>query len=68
MSPADAPAQIGVHLVFFPHIATAPDNTNVLSLAFGVLIATLIIDGSLWSMNHLNEKMMPRHHAMEIQR
>ena len=33
-----AVAQIGVHLVFFLHITTAPDNTNnVLALAFGVL-------------------------------
>jgi cytochrome o ubiquinol oxidase subunit IV len=34
-----AVAQIGVHLVFFLHITTAPDNTNtVLALAFAVLI------------------------------
>ena len=33
-------AQMGVHLVFFLHITTAPDNVNnVLALAFGVLIA-----------------------------
>src|ERR1700745_1920367 len=32
-------AQMGVHLVFFLHITTGPDNTNnVLALAFGVLI------------------------------
>ena len=32
----------GVHLVFFLHITTAPDNTNnVLALAFGVLIVAL---------------------------
>ena len=37
-------AQIGVHLVFFLHITTAPDNTNnVLALAFGVLIVALVI-------------------------
>src|SRR5262249_782363 len=37
-------AQIGVHLVFFLHLTTAPDNTNnALALAFGVLIVTLII-------------------------
>ena len=34
-------AQMGVHLVFFLHITTGPDNTNnVLALAFGVLIVT----------------------------
>jgi Prokaryotic Cytochrome C oxidase subunit IV/Polyphosphate kinase 2 (PPK2) len=31
-------AQMGVHLVFFLHITTGPDNTNnILALAFGVL-------------------------------
>ena len=37
-----AVAQMGIHLVFFLHITTAPDNTNnVLALAFGVLIVCL---------------------------
>ena len=55
-----AVAQIGVHLVFFLHLTTAPDNTNnVLALAFGVLIVAMIIGGSLWIMNHLDERMMP---------
>ena len=37
-------AQIGVHLVFFLHITTAPDNTNnVLALVFGVFIVFLVI-------------------------
>jgi len=36
-------AQMGVHLVFFLHIGTGPDNTNnVLALAFGVLIVVLV--------------------------
>jgi cytochrome o ubiquinol oxidase subunit IV len=53
-------AQIGVHLVFFMHLTTAPDNTNnVLALAFGVLIVALIIIGSIWIMGHLNARMMP---------
>jgi cytochrome o ubiquinol oxidase operon protein cyoD len=53
-------AQIGVHLVFFLHLTTAPDNTNnVLALAFGVLIVVLIIGGSLWIMARLNSRMMP---------
>ncbi len=52
-------AQIGIHLIFFLHITTAPDNTNtVLALAFGVLIVALIIGGSLWIMQHLNENML----------
>ena len=53
-------AQIGVHLVFFLHITTAPDNTNnVLALAFGVLIVGLVVGGSVWIMQHLDERMMP---------
>jgi hypothetical protein len=37
-------AQMGVHLVFFLHITTGADNTNnVLALAFGVLIVTLVV-------------------------
>ena len=52
-------AQMGVHLVFFLHITTGPDNSNnVLALAFGVLIVALVLAGSLWIMAHLN-MMMP---------
>jgi cytochrome o ubiquinol oxidase operon protein cyoD len=52
-------AQMGVHLVFFLHITTGPDNTNnVLALAFGVLIVFLVIAGSLWIMSSLNDGMM----------
>ena len=55
-----AVAQIGVHLVFFLHITTGPDNVNnVLALAFGVLIVFLIIIGSLWIMYNLNQNMGP---------
>ena len=54
-----AVAQMGVHLVFFLHITTAPDNTNnVLALAFGLLMVFLVIAGSLWIMANLND-MMP---------
>ncbi len=53
-------AQMGVHLVFFLHITTAPGNTNnVLALAFGVLIVFLVVAGSLWIMADLNASMMP---------
>ena len=55
-----AVAQMGVHLVFFLHITTGPDNTNnVLALAFGVLVVFLIVVGSIWIMNNLNQNMMP---------
>ena len=62
-------AQMGVHLVFFLHITTAPDNTNnVLALAFGVLIIALLIGGSLWIMANLNQNMVPMHQMMQMQR
>jgi cytochrome o ubiquinol oxidase subunit IV len=62
-------AQIGVHLVFFLHITTAPDNTNnVLALAFGVLIVALVVGGSLWIMTHLNTRLMPMYQIMQMQR
>ena len=62
-------AQIGVHLVFFLHITTAPDNTNnVLALAFGVLIVALVIGGSLWIMDNLNRRMMPMDEIIQMQR
>ncbi|HVJ39940.1 MAG TPA: cytochrome o ubiquinol oxidase subunit IV, partial [Dongiaceae bacterium] len=51
--------QMGVHLAFFLHITTGPDNTNnALALAFGVLIVGIVIAGSLWIMYHLNLNMM----------
>jgi cytochrome o ubiquinol oxidase subunit IV len=62
-------AQMGVHLVFFLHITTGPDNTNnVLALAFGVLIVVLVMGGSLWIMANLNQNMMPMEHIMQMQR
>ena len=58
-------AQIGVHLVFFLHITTGPDNVNnVLALAFGVLIVMLIMVGSLWIMSNMNNNMTPMHMQM----
>ncbi|HEY0423233.1 MAG TPA: cytochrome o ubiquinol oxidase subunit IV [Rhodopila sp.] len=62
-------AQIGIHLVFFLHITTAPDNTNnVLALAFGILIVALVIGGSLWIMANLNQNMVPMEQMMQMQR
>jgi cytochrome o ubiquinol oxidase operon protein cyoD len=52
-------AQMGVHLVFFLHVTTGPDNTNnVMALAFGVLIVALVVVGSLLIMADLNDNMM----------
>lgn len=62
-------AQMGVHLVFFLHITTGPDNVNtVMALAFGVLIVLLLIAGSLWIMTHLSNNMMPMDQMMQMQR
>jgi len=62
-------AQMGVHLAFFLHISTGPDSTNnVLALAFGVLIVSLILLGSLWIMANLNTNMMPMDQLMRMQR
>jgi cytochrome o ubiquinol oxidase operon protein cyoD len=62
-------AQMGVHLVFFLHISTGPDNTNnVLALAFGVLIVTLIVVGSLWIMANLSANMLDPATIMKMQR
>jgi cytochrome o ubiquinol oxidase operon protein cyoD len=58
-------AQMGVHLVFFLHITSAPDNTNnVLALAFGMLIVFLVVAGTLWIMADLNANLMP--HAAHV--
>ena len=62
-------AQIGIHLVFFLHMTTAPDNTNnVLALAFGILIVALIVGGSLWIMAHLDHNMLPMSEVLKRQR
>ena len=64
-----AVAQMGIHLVFFLHITTAPDNTNnILALAFGLLIVGLIVFGSVWIMDNLNHNMMPMQQLMQMQR
>jgi cytochrome o ubiquinol oxidase subunit IV len=60
-------AQMGVHLVFFLHVTTGPDNTNnVMALAFGVLIVILVVVGSLVIMADLNESMMPPTELMDL--
>ena len=62
-------AQMGVHLVFFLHITTGPDNVNnVMALAFGVLIVFLVVTGSLWIIAHMNHDMMPMDQLMQMQR
>jgi cytochrome o ubiquinol oxidase operon protein cyoD len=64
-----AVAQMGIHLVFFLHITSGPDNTNnILALAFGILIVLLVVAGSLWIMYHLNHNMIPMDQMMKMQR
>jgi cytochrome o ubiquinol oxidase operon protein cyoD len=61
-------AQMGIHLVFFLHITSGPDNTNnVLALAFGVLIVLLVMIGTIWIMAHMNANMMPSPELMNLQ-
>ncbi|HTT82965.1 MAG TPA: cytochrome o ubiquinol oxidase subunit IV [Rhizomicrobium sp.] len=60
-----AVAQMGIHLVFFLHLTTAPDNiNNALALAFGLLIVGLIVFGSVWIMAHMNYNLMAMSHPM----
>jgi len=62
-------AQMGIHLVFFLHISTAPDQTNnILALAFGVFVVGLLVFGSMIIMAHLNHNMMPMDRLMQMQR
>ena len=61
-------AQMGVHLVFFLHITSGPDNTNnVLALAFGVLIVFLVMIGTIWIMGHMNANMAPSPELTNLQ-
>ena len=62
-------AQMGVHLVFFLHISSAPDQTNnILALAFGVFVVGLLVFGSMIIMAHLNHNMMPMDRLIQMQR
>jgi cytochrome o ubiquinol oxidase operon protein cyoD len=52
-------AQIGVHLVFFLHLGSGPDNTNnIIALCFGLFIVFVVITGSIWIIANLNANMM----------
>ena len=61
-------AQIGIHLVFFLHITSGPDNTNnVLALAFGALIVFLVMIGTIWIMTHMNANVGMSPEMMNLQ-
>lgn len=50
-----AVAQMGVHLVFFLHLTSGPDNSsNVVTVAFGAFVCLLVVFGSVWIMTHLS--------------
>jgi cytochrome o ubiquinol oxidase operon protein cyoD len=62
-------AQIGIHLVFFLNISSAPDQTNnFLSLAFGVFVVGLIVFGSMLIMAQLNHMAVPMDALQKMQR
>ncbi|MDB6042054.1 MAG: cyoD [Gammaproteobacteria bacterium] len=62
-------AQMGVHLAFFLHISSAPDQTNnFLALIFGLFVTGLVVFGSLAIMSHLNHAMVSMDQLMKMQR
>lgn len=64
-----AVGQMGVHLVFFLHVTSGPDNTNnILALAFGVLIIALLMGGTLWIMTNLDHHHMSAAMLQQMQR
>lgn len=62
-------AQMGVHVAFFLHVSSAPDQANnFLALAFGVFVCGLVIFGSMMIMTHLNHNMVSMDQLMNMQR
>jgi len=62
-------AQMGVHLVYFLNVSSAPDQTNnFLALAFGIFVVGLVVFGSMIIMANLNANMMPMEQLMQMQR
>jgi cytochrome o ubiquinol oxidase subunit IV len=62
-------AQMGVHLAFFLHISSAPDQTNnFLALMFGIFVVGLVVFGSMTIMHNLNHNMMSMDQLMQMQR
>jgi cytochrome o ubiquinol oxidase operon protein cyoD len=61
-------AQMGIHLVFFLHITTGPDNVNnVMALCLRGLDCSAT-GYWFWIMAHLNHNMMPMDQIMQMQR
>jgi cytochrome o ubiquinol oxidase subunit IV len=60
-------AQMGVCLVFFPHIS--PDEiNNLLALAFGIFVVSQIVLGSVNVMRNFNHATIPMNPLMRMQR
>lgn len=63
-----AVGQMAIHLIFFLHLTSGPDNVNnIMALAFGIVIVFLVVIGSIWIMYHLDYRMMPMAHALRDQ-
>ena len=53
--------QIVVHLIYFLHMnGSSSQRWNVLAFSFTVLVAAIVIVGSLWVMHNASLNMMPR--------
>jgi cytochrome o ubiquinol oxidase operon protein cyoD len=53
--------QILVHLVFFLHMNTSSSQRwNLLSFGFAVLVAVILIGGTLWVLHNVGAHMMSR--------
>jgi cytochrome o ubiquinol oxidase subunit IV len=62
-------AQMGVHLAFFLHISSAPDQANnFLALVFGIFVTGLVVFGSMAIMSNLNHGMISMDQLMQMQR
>jgi cytochrome o ubiquinol oxidase operon protein cyoD len=64
-----AVAQMGVHVVFFFHISSGPEDTNnFLALAFGIFVVALVVFGSMLIMANLDGNMPSLDQLMKMQR
>jgi cytochrome o ubiquinol oxidase operon protein cyoD len=53
--------QILVHLVFFLHMNTSSSQRwNLISFGFAVLVAVILIGGTLWVLHNVGAHMMSR--------
>ena len=59
---AMAAVQIVVHLVYFLHLNSKAEEGWTLSASIlAAIILVIVLAGSLWVMNNMNENMMPMH-------